>query len=457
MMVFERRSSLELPVEEVREWHRRPGALERLIPPWLVTVVGAEEGGSPADLLEMVLRVGLWRVPWLLERHRAEDGSELELRQLEGPFSRWRHTMRFVAEAEERCAIEDRIECELSGGVLGEALLGRTLERSIERALAHRHRVLAADLPRHRAYLGQGDQRVALTGSSGLVGRTLAAFLRSGGHRPVSLVRDPAAAGRPDTILWNPSQGELEPEVLEGCDAVVHLTGAGVATGRWTPERKRLILESRLLGTQTLCRALARMGKPPRVLISASAVGYYGERGDATLDEANEPGSGFLSEVCHEWEEATRPAQDRGIRVVKLRIGLVLSGRGGALPRMCRPFRLGLGGPVGSGRQYWSWIALDDLVAAILHLIFTDSVHGAVNAVAPTPVRQRDFARTLGRVLRRPALLPLPAPVVRAALGELGQALLLESARVSSARLEGTGFRFLYPELEAALRAELGR
>jgi len=256
---------------------------------------------------------------------------------------------------------------------------------------------------------------------------------------------------------WDPESGALDSSALAGVDAVVHLAGESVAGGRWTEAKKRRIRSSRVDGTRGLAASLARLERPPRVLVSASAVGYYGDRGAELLREGSAPGTGFLAEVCQEWETATEPAARARIRVVRLRIGMVVSRRGGALAAMLTPFRLGAGGPVGGGAQWVSWIAIDDLVAAILHALDTASLAGAVNAVAPEPVQNRELARTLGRVLGRPALLPLPAFAARLLLGQMADELLLASARVEPARLQATGFAFRHPTLEDALRHELGR
>ena len=300
---------------------------------------------------------------------------------------------------------------------------------------------------------------VAVTGASGLVGSALVTGLTSAGHRVVRVVRGAGAASVAGQRLarWDPESGALEPSALAGADAVVHLAGESVAGGRWTEAKKRRIRSSRVDVTRRLAEALLRLERPPRLLVSASAVGYYGDRGSEILREDSSPGPGFLAEVCREWEAATDPAARAGIRVVRLRIGMVLSRRGGALGAMLTPFRLGAGGPVGSGVQWVSWIAIDDLVGAILHALATESLAGPVNAVAPEPVTNRELARTLGRVLRRPALLPLPAVAARLLFGQMADELLLASARVEPARLRATGFTFRHARLEDALRHELGR
>ena len=301
-----------------------------------------------------------------------------------------------------------------------------------------------------------GPERVVISGASGLIGGALAGALAADGHAVGRLVR-PGPAVRLGDVAWDPTAGRIDAAALEGADAVVHLAGESIAAGRWTAARKRAIRDSRVGGTRLLAEAVAGLRRPPRVLVSASAVGYYGDRGDEPLTEASAPGQGFLAEVAVAWEAAAEPARRAGLRVVHPRIGLVLAAAGGALPKMLTPFRLGLGGVIGDGRQQVSWIALDDLVSVLRHLLTTDSLAGPVNAVAPAPVDNRELTRTLARVLGRPALLPLPASVVRLVFGEMGLALLLASARVLPARLEATGFRFRNPTLEAALRAVLGR
>ena len=298
---------------------------------------------------------------------------------------------------------------------------------------------------------------VAITGSTGLLGSALVPRLTSGGHGVVRLVRGtPAPASAERVARWDPDTGAVEPG-LDGVDAVVHLAGESVPGGRWTQARKQRIRDSRVRATRLFAETLARLPRPPRVLVAASAIGYYGDRGDQVLREESPPGVGFLPEVCREWEAAAEPAARRGIRVVHLRIGLVLSPKGGALAAMLPVFRLGLGGPVGSGAQWMSWIGMDDMLGAVLHALMNEALAGPVNAVAPAPVTNREFTKTLARVLRRPALLPFPAFAARAVLGQMADELLLASARVEPARLQATGFAFRDATLDGALRRLLGR
>jgi len=291
--------------------------------------------------------------------------------------------------------------------------------------------------------------KVLLSGASGFIGTALGAALRAAGHQVTPLVRaQPAPAG---AVSWDPQRGEIDAVALAGHDAAIHLAGEPIAA-RWTADRKQHILESRVQSTRLLAGALARLAPRPRVLVCASAIGYYGDRGDELLREESAPGTDFLAGVCREWEAACAPAAQAGIRVINLRTGIVLSTKGGALPKMLPPFRLGVGGVLGSGRQWMSWIALDDLLAAYQFALTNDTLAGPVNAVAPNPVTNRNFTKTLGRVLRRPTIFPVPALVIGLLFGEMGRSVLLGSQRVEPARLSAAGFRFQYAELEPALR-----
>ncbi len=297
--------------------------------------------------------------------------------------------------------------------------------------------------------------KVAVTGSTGLVGSAMAERLRGEGHEVVRVVRGGRGTGG-GRIRWDPDRGSIDAAAFEGLDAVIHLAGENISSGRWTAARKAAILDSRLKGTTLLCNALAGCSNPPKTLVSASAIGYYGDRGEDAVTEDSPPGIGFLPDVCREWEGACAPAARKGIRVVILRTGVVLSPEGGALRKMLPLFRAGLGGVLGSGRQYVSWITLEDLAGIFLHALAREELRGPVNAVAPQPVTNREFTEALARRLSRPAFLPVPAFALRLALGEMADALLLSGARVACRRLEETGYRFLHPGIGEALAALLG-
>jgi uncharacterized protein len=296
---------------------------------------------------------------------------------------------------------------------------------------------------------------ILVTGASGLVGSALALSLISTGYEVTRLVRRPPLSGE-KAARWDPLGGTIDANAFEGVDAVVHLAGENIAE-RWTVAKKVNIRDSRIKGTQVICEAITRLASPPKVLVSASAIGYYGDRGEELLAEESPPGKSFLAEVCRAWEAATEPARLAGVRTVQLRFGVVLSATGGALAKILPPFRLGIGGVLGSGQQYMSWIALDDAVGAIQHAIVTDSLQGPANAVAPHVVTNQEFTKTLGKVLGRPTVVPLPAFAARLMFGEMADELLLASARVQPAKLLASGYRFRYPEIEGTLRHVLAK
>jgi hypothetical protein len=455
-LVFSARSRMPVEATELFAWHAREGAFERLTPPWERVEVVERAGDGIREGARMVVRLHVGPVAqrWEARHTKYIEGSLFQDEQVSGPFSRWVHTHRMWPEPP-TSVLEDEVVYAPPLGAAGRALGGGMIRGRLEPMFAYRHAVTREDLRRHAAFAGQGPLTVAVTGATGLVGSALTPFLSTGGHRVRRLVRGRSDAGRGD-VAWNPDRGELDASALEGVDAVVHLAGANVGQ-RWTPEAREAIHGSRTKGTRLLSEALARMQRKPRVLVSASAIGFYGDRGDEVLTEASAPGEGFLARVCRDWEASTAPAEEAGIRVVHLRIGVVLDPRGGALSQLVPAFQLGGGGRVGSGRQWMSWVSLEDVLGLIHFALFTPGLRGPVNAVAPQAVRQEELARTLGRVLSRPAVLPLPGAVVRALFGEMGQEVLLAGAHVRPEVAERHGFPFCQPALEPALRFTLGR
>ena len=449
--------SVRLPVSaaEAFAWHERPGALDRLIPPWERVEICSRGGGiRDGSRVVLVNRKGPLRLRWVAEHRDYQQGRQFRDVQITGPFSRWEHTHLFTEESEGESTLEDRIEYAIPGGPIGRLLGARFIHKSIERMFAYRHGVTRADLAAHERHRAQGTKHVAITGSHGLIGRELVPFLTTGGHRVTRLVRGESSD---EEVAWDPNGDRFDASRLDGVDGVVHLAGENIAAARWTDARKARIRESRVHATRVLCEGLARLPSPPKVLVSASAVGFYGDRGNEIVDEDSPSGSGFLAAVARDWEAATRPAVEAGIRVVQLRFGIVLSPRGGALAKMLTPFSIGAGGVVGRGGQYWSWISVDDAIGAVHHALMADSVRGPVNAVGPEPVTNREFTKTLGRVLSRPTLMPVPSPVARIALGEMADELLLSGTRVHPSRLLEAGYEFRHTSLEDALRHLLGR
>ena len=447
MARFAHRSAQEQPAEALYRWLARPGAFERLLPPWLPLRLESE---AP-DELGLRAGVGPLRLRFAAERARDAAQRSVLVRAQSGSRARWELRQR-VEDAAQGSALVEELETALPGR--SDAWLQRR-EAHWARCARFRAGRVRRDLARHLAS-GLTPQTMAVSGATGLLGRQVSAFLAAGGHRVRRLVRSARRPGAGD-IYWDPERGEIEVSELEGLDAVIHLAGEGVADGRWTEERRRRIRASRVEGTRLLAQTLVELRRPPRTLICASAVGIYGDRGDAWVDASSKPGGGFLADVVEAWEAAAQPARAQGLRVVQLRFGMLLSARGGALARMLPAFRLGLGGPLGSGRQFVSWLSLEDALGLVLQALGDERLRGPIDAVAPRPVTQRELAEALGRVLGRPARMPVPGAVLRAALGRMAQEMLLGSTRVRPSALESLGFAFEHPDIESALRCELGR
>jgi uncharacterized protein len=439
-------SVVDAPRDEVFAWHSRPGAFHRLSPPWSPMRLVSEATSLQDGRATLALPGGL---RWVAQ-HQADSYdpprrfvdaiSSDGLASLPARIAvRWRHIHDFEDAGENLTRVIDRVETPVPGSAL----------RSM---FAYRHQQLADDLAAHREAAEHGLARatVAITGSSGLVGSALAAFLSTGGHRVIQLVRGAAQDGQ---RRWNPD--DPDPELLAGVDALIHLAGASIA-GRFTDSHRKAIHDSRIGPTRKLAEVAAR-GRT--VLISASAIGYYGyDRGDETLTEDSERGDGFLADVVADWEDATAPAREAGVRVVNVRTGIVQSPRGGTLKLMRPLFTAGLGGRIGDGQQWLSWIGIDDLVDVYHRALWDTALSGPVNAVAPQPVRNTEYTRTLAHVLHRPAVLPVPPLGPRLLLGEQGaRELACANQRVTPHKLSQSGHRFRQPDLDRALRHLLGR
>lgn len=454
---FTKVSQLPAPIEAAFAWHARPGALARLNPPWDPAIVV-----EPSPNIEvgahvvMKVKTGPFRSRWEAEHTVYDPPKRFVDRQVSGPFAFWEHNHLFNKAGEDGCVLEDHIEYALPAGLLGSIFGGGAVHRNLRRMFDYRHRITIGDLRLHSQYAEKGSYRFVISGASGLVGQQLTPFLTTGGHTVDRLVRRKPLDESADEIFWDPDGAEIDQSRLNGADVIVHLAGENIGEGKWTPEKKKVIVESRTKGTRLLAEAAARMNPRPKVFICASAIGYYGDRGEEMLCETDDAGDLFISHVCAEWEKAARPAVDAGIRVVFLRIGVALSPLGGALARLLPLFKAGLGGSVGSGDQYISWISFDDLLAGIHRACFDDRLQGAINMVSPNALTYGELTTTLGKVLGRPSLFTVPEFAVRAAFGEMGEEVLLASARVEPQKLNETGFEFLYPNLEDALRHQLG-
>ena len=402
--LFSRKSTFNAPAEEVFTWHARPGALERMSPPWdpleIVSKSGNIEKGAR---VVMKLKAGPLplKMTWAAEHTHYRPFTFFRDIQKRGPFAKWIHTHRFEPLDATTCSLEDSIEYVLPVPPFGQLVAGKLVAGKLSQIFRYRHETLAADLAVHQARPKKKPLTILVSGASGAVGSALVPFLTTGGHRVLKLVRRPPHPAA-DEIFWDPVRDVIDRDKLPPVDAVIHLAGESIGQGKWTAAKKKRIVASRNRSTALLAHAVGRSATPPAVFISASAIGYYGNRPDDLMTEACLPGDDFISDVCTQWEDSAGPAAAYGIRTVFLRIGVALSPLGGALQRLLPTFRLGLGGRISHGEQVMSWIGIDDVVGAIYHAINCPDIQGPVNVVAPNPVTNSEFTRTLGCVLKRP-------------------------------------------------------
>ncbi len=460
LFTFTRSVRIERPASEVFVWHERPGAFARLAPPWQKLEVLSHTGGiRDGARVSLRTKIGPVWVRWDVEHRDYVEGVQFRDVQVRGPFAHWEHLHRVEpVEGGRACVLTDEIKYQLPFGAPGRICGAAFARGELERLFDYRHAVTKADVELANRYISARPMKFLIAGASGLVGRALTAFLQTQGHTVVKLVRRAATAA--DEVFWDPAGGRLDAHAVRGVDVIVNLSGEGVADARWSAERKAAILRSRVDSTRTLVAALAAVHSErlrPFVFVSASATGIYGDRGDEVIDEGAATGSGFLADVCKEWERAAVEADGLGVRVVELRTGVVLTPAGGALAKLLPVFKAGLGGRLGTGKMWMSWISMDDLVGAIYHAVLDRRCDGPVNAVAPQAVTNAEFTRVLGRVLRRPAVLPVPAAALRVAFGEMADEALLSSTRAVPRKLAEAHYTFRHENAEDALRHVLGR
>ena len=455
---------------ELFAWHVREGAFERLNPPWHQFKVIERRGNiQNGGTVKIKMKIaGPIHTTWLVKHSDYVEGKQFRDSQIKGLFSSWTHTHLFNSFEHSSSILDDHVEYSLPWGMLSETLVSALINKKLNQMFHYRHRLISDDLLVHAtANKIRGNDRpmtIGITGSSGFIGSSLIPFITTGGHRVIRFIRHPVSDGSNNfknvkSIQWNPSSSVSLND--ENIDAVVNLSGENIF-GRWTKKKKKRIFDSRVNTTQSLCKLLSSLDKPPKVLVSASATGYYGDRGDEILTEESPPSSSssndFLSYVCRNWEEATQIAKESGIRVVNLRIGIVLSSSDGMLSKILPIFKLGFGIRIGNGNQYMSWIGLDDLLGLILYAIADKSISGPVNAVSPNPITNADFTTALGKVLSRPAKFSIPESIIKLPLGEeLANAPILSSTRVIPERLNEMGYKFRFPYLESVLRHTLGK
>jgi len=453
---FRRTLRLPVSVETLFAWHERAGAFERLSPPWDHARV-VEHTGGIRDGARVVLEVpvGPINTRWVIEHRDYQANRQFRDILLQGPFAKFDHTHKFAADGPDASTLEDYIQYALPMGPLGALAGGWYANRTLDQVFRYRHALLLGDIQRHAQFADRGPMRIAITGANGFIGRQLCAFLTTGGHTVLRIGRGALNPGVVD-IPWNLPKGEIDARALEGVDAVIHLAGANIAE-RWTDDHKRAIRESRVQGTTLISKTIANLERKPRVLLSASAIGIYGNRGDELLDESSTLGTGFLPDVAREWEACTEAAEKAGIRVVHMRTGIVQGAAGGALGKQLPFFRMGVGGPLAGGHDWVSPISLDDEIGAMHFCLMQDTVRGAVNLVCPTPITNGRYTQVLGDVLHRPAFLPVPAFGLHTLFGkEMVDNTILTSLRVMPTVLQRAGFHFRHPTVLDTLRFELG-
>ena len=429
------------------------------MPPWEVAEeIRADESLEIGSQRVFKFPMGPLKMTWIAEHTGYKPPHFFSDTMVKGPFWSWDHDHHLVEE-NGMTKVIDEVSYQVPFGPLGnlvDRILGGLLVRGrISQMFTARELRLQRDMAQHSKYSDQPRRKILVAGSSGTIGTQLVAFLDTGGHEVWRLVRRKPKENA-NELQWDPSAGELSSEILEGFDTIIHLGGEGIGDKRWNSKRKKTIRDSRVDSTSLISDAISKMENKPEVMILASAIGWYGDRGEEELDEESESGQGFLPEVCADWESAAMKVKEAGVRTVFLRTGIVLNATSGALGKMLLPFQLGAGGPMGGGKQWMSWISLDDEIYAIHHLLMNKGSSGAYNLTAPEPVRQKTFAKVLGRVLRRPAVAPIPGFAIKLLFGQMGVSLTLESQKVMPNRLIDEGFEFLHEGLEEALRDSLG-
>jgi uncharacterized protein (TIGR01777 family) len=452
---YTRKTTINAPVEDVFSWHERDGAIQRLTPPWAPLELVSRTGEGVKKGVKVSFRIHLFKLPmiWNAEHVEYEKNVMFKDVQTKGPFSRWTHTHRFIRVSDNQTVMEDHVEFKLPLGFLSRPFYSMAIN-DIDRMFAYRHQVLKNDLE----YLtgNPPQKRILISGASGTIGSSLVPFLKTCGHEVVQLIRKKEDL-KPDQVFWDPYAGQIELGPDERFDAVINLNGVDISRGRWTDRQKQKIIDSRVIPTQFLAQVISTFKKRPDVFISSSAIGFYGDRQDKIISEKDQKGDCFISQVCDKWEQASLVAQDSGIRTIQLRIGVVLTPAGGALQRMAPAFQTGCGVRLSHGRQYMSWISMEDALAGILHMLEHDTISGPVNLTAPEPSTNAQFSKILATVFSRRVFFVMPGWMVSLLWGQMGRETLLASARVRPGKLLGTGFSFQHVNLAAALKTMLGR
>ncbi|MCP3871775.1 MAG: TIGR01777 family protein [Desulfobacteraceae bacterium] len=453
--VYIKKTKINVAVEKLFSWHARNGAISRLTPPWAPLKMIWRKGEGIKKGVKVRFQIRVFNIPMIWEAEHIDYNENKEFKdiQIKGPFSKWEHTHRFLKDGEQSSIMEDTVEFKLPFGFLSRPFYGFA-KKEFDRMFSYRHKVLKYDLE-HHANNGK-KKRILISGSSGTIGSILVPFLKTCGHEVIRLVRKKTDLLK-DELFWDPYSGELDLEKAGPIDAVINLNGIDISRGRWTEPQKKRIIDSRILPTQLLVKKMKSIDHKPEVFISSSAIGFYGERENSKLSETTGMGNRFISKVCKQWEDASMDAQTAGIRTVQLRTGIVLTPSGGALARMEPAFKIGCGVKLSHGRQYMSWISMEDVLSGILFVLNNNTLSGPVNMTAPNPVTNIEFSNTLASVFSKKVRFMMPKLFVRLLWGQMGEETLLASARVLPEKLLKNGFKFQHETLFLALKHMIGK
>ena len=459
--LFVHKAKFDANKKQIWDWYNSDGAFRRIMPEW--------EGIQPINAGRLVdgdetifkVKMGPLRQKWVARHHSVVPGESFADRMIKGPFGAWNHHHEFESKSGQMTSVIDNVEYKLPLHIFTGWSAGFTVLPRMKQMFEFRSVRVANDLKQIQATAKLPRQRILVSGSTGMIGLQLCAFLEAAGHDVHRLLRPstklPSDVDSTKVVKWNDLTGEILEGDMNGFDSIIHLAGAGIGDKRWSKKRLKLIRDSRIIPTENLAKIVAGLENPPKKMLCSSAIGFYGNRGTEVLDENSSAGNDMLSDLCKDWENASSAAKDAGINVIHLRTGIVMSPLGGALAKLLLPAKMGAGGPVGGGKQMQSWISLDDEIYAIHHLMMKEDSEGVYNLTAPNPVSQKQFAKTLGKVLRRPAFAPLPGFVIKILFGQMGKKLVLEGQDVRPNRLLESGYEFTHSELESCLRSCLGK
>jgi len=438
------------------QWHSSKSALKRLSPPWNPIEVLYDDGNiKDYAKKELKIKAGLFKYNWKAVHSDYQKNHFFRDTQIKGPFRYWSHYHKFIPDTFQKCVLEDEIEYIIPFSFPGNIFLRKFIEKELNRIFSYRHVITARDIKMHQFYKNKKNMTILISGSSGILGSALIPFLTTGGHTVIKLVRQKIINN--DEVYWNPEKGEVDIDKIGKIDAVINLSGENIGNGKWTKAKKDNIIKSRLDSSKLICRIIESIKPYPKVFLSASAIGYYGNTGDIKINEYASQGKSFISEVCKIWEKAASSISKKSsIRTVFMRIGVVLTPAGGALKKLTLPFKLGVGFKIGKGSQYMSWIGIEDFIGSVYHLLQKDSIEGPINIVSPNPVTNYQFSQILGKILSRPTIFTIPPLLIEAFFKDMGKEVLLEGCRVMPEKLINSGYNFIHTDLANALKESLG-